>query len=35
MTSVIKKLDFKPLENLKEEVTFAEFLINGKLLQKR
>ena len=31
MTTVIKKLDFKPLDIPKEEVTIPEFLINGKL----
>ena len=31
MTTVIKKLDFKPLESPKEKVTIPEFLINGKL----
>ena len=31
MTTVIKKLDFKPLESPKDKVTIPEFLINGKL----
>lgn len=31
MTTVIKKLDFKPLESPKDKVSIPEFLINGKL----
>ncbi|MBY9001036.1 MAG: hypothetical protein KGD64_08990, partial [Candidatus Heimdallarchaeota archaeon] len=31
MTTVIKKLDFKPLESSNEQVTIPKFLINGKL----
>ena len=31
MTTVIKKLNIKPLESPKDKVAIPEFLINGKL----